>query len=161
MAAYPNITYNPGNLTARAYDASGVLVATKIVQTMGAAVALQLSIDAGAEGIAADGQDVALLRVSVVDADGHVVPNASPLLNFTVTGAGTIYGVGNGNPNDHSPDKPDSMPGGGVSRPAFNGLCRVIVQAGTSAGTITLSAASPGLTPATIEVPVLSGISSR
>lgn len=157
VAAYPNITYNPGNISARAYDASGAVVATKLVETVGAPVALQLSIDAGGEGIAADGEDVALVRVTVVDAAGRMVPNASPLLNFSVSGAGSIYGVANGNPNDHSPDKPFNMPDG-VTRPAFNGLCRVIVQAGTSAGSITLSAASPGLAPASIDVPVVAAV---
>lgn len=155
VAAYPNVTYQPGNLTARAYDGAGTLLAERVVATVGAPAALQLAIDAGAEGIAADGEDVALVRVTVVDAAGRLVPNASPLLSFTATGAGAIYGVGNGNPNDHSPDKPVNMPPGGVTRPAFNGLCRVIVQAGTAPGAITLSVSSPGLTGATISVPVV------
>lgn len=154
-APYPNITYQPGNITAVGYDASGAVIASKTVVTVGAPVALQLSIDAPSDGsaIAADGKDVALIRVTVVDAQGRMVPNASPQISFSISGAGSIYGVGNGNPNDHSPDKPVNMPGG-VYRSAFNGLARVIVQAGTTAGSILLQATSPGLTSASITVPV-------
>ena len=56
-------------------------------------------------GIAADGQDVALVRVEVTDAAGRFVPDASDHITFSVTGPGRIYGVGNGDPTDHDPDK--------------------------------------------------------
>jgi hypothetical protein len=58
-----------------------------------------------AVGIAADGQDVALVRVEVTDAAGRFVPDASDNVTFSVTGPGRIYGVGNGDPTDHDPDK--------------------------------------------------------
>jgi beta-galactosidase len=54
---------------------------------------------------AADGQDIAMFTVTIVDSAGNVVPNANPLLTYTVSGPGTIYALGNGDPADHTPDK--------------------------------------------------------
>ncbi len=75
----------------------------------------------------ADGEDVAPVKVEVLDAQGRVVPTADNLVTFHVTGAGSVAGVGNGNPGDHDPDQADQ-------RHAFNGLCMVLVRAGEAAG---------------------------
>jgi hypothetical protein len=55
----------------------------------------------------AAGQDVALVRCEVVDASGRVVPNAGYNVTFTVGGSGSaeVYGVGNGDPANLTPDK--------------------------------------------------------
>ena len=91
------------------------------------------------EGISADGEDVAMFAVEVQDAQGRPVPTADNEVNFRVTGAGKIAGVGNGDPTCHESDP-------GSSRKAFSGLCMALVQAGKAAGNITVEASSPGLT---------------
>jgi beta-galactosidase len=54
--------------------------------------------------IDADGEDVAVITVSVADAQGRVVPVADNTVSFELEGPGRIIGVGNGNPSCHEPD---------------------------------------------------------
>jgi beta-galactosidase len=62
-----------------------------------------------------------------------------------VSGAGTLAGLDNGDPTSHEPFK-------GAEHSAFNGLALAILRTTRTAGTITLEAASDGLTPARITV---------
>ena len=61
-----------------------------------------------------------------------------------------------GDPSDHTPDKcgPLSPWNAPCTRALFNGLARVVVQAGLQAGTIVLTASGPGLRTASISIPV-------
>jgi len=141
-----NVGYVPGTLSAVSYDASGQVAAKQTIQTTGDPVAISLSIEFPANtSIRADNQDVALIRVVVTDANGLEVPTASNLINFSVTGPGSLYGVGNGDPGCHEPDK-------GNSRSLFNGLARAIVQSTTTPGSITLTASSNGLKSQNIQI---------
>ena len=143
---YPGVTFLPGNITAVSYNAAGDVLATHTVSTTGAAVALRMAVEPGSEALRADGADVGLVRVEVIDAAGRIVPDASHTITFAVTaGGGSIYGVGNGDPSDHSPDKASV-------RAAWMGLARVLVQAGETPGQITLTASAPGLTGATVYI---------
>jgi beta-galactosidase len=85
----------------------------------------------------------------VVDAAGIVCPGAANVLTYTVSGPGAIYGLANGNPSDHTPDKvglPELGYGGVWARPAFMGLARALVQsAAGKPGSVVLTATSPGL----------------
>jgi beta-galactosidase len=95
--------------------------------------------------IAADGEDLTVITVEVVDAAGRVVPTADDLVTFAITGPGKLIGVGNGDPSSHEPDKASE-------RHAFNGLCCAIVQATKSAGSLQITATAPGRATATIVV---------
>ena len=86
----------------------------------------------------ADGSDVACVKVSIVDADGIVVPNAENNVQFEVTGAGTLLGLGNGDPGCRENDKASS-------RHAFSGLILALIQAKEEAGEIKVRALSPEL----------------
>ncbi len=139
------VPYAPGVLEARAYQATGgapVLVARS--ETTGPAARIALKPDR--TRIGADGQDAAVVEVSIVDASGRVVPTASDLVTFNVSGAGKLIGVGNGDPSCHESDK-------GTSRSAFNGLCCAIVLAGKAAGALHIEATAPGLAPASLDIP--------
>ena len=85
------------------------------------------------------------MRVEVLDDRSRVVPTADNLVTFQVTGAGSVGGVGNGNPSDHDPDQASY-------RHAFNGLCMVLVRAGEKPGEIYLIATAPGLKPARLDL---------
>jgi beta-galactosidase len=139
------VTFESGTLEGRGYDASGKQVVSQTIQTTGNPAAIALSLDLGQNGLRADGQDVALVAVSIVDSKGTIVPTAGNEVSFTVTGPGSLIGLGSGDPSNHEPDK-------GTQRHAFNGLVRAIVQAGQQAGTIVLEATSPGLTSAKLEI---------
>jgi len=47
---------------------------------------------------------LSIFTVSAVDAQGRAVPVAQNKINFSLTGAGKIIGVGNGDPSCHEPD---------------------------------------------------------
>ncbi len=136
-----SVPYAPGTLTATGYDSAGKVMATDKVETTGAPTALRLSTDRAT--LQADGEDLTMVEVDVVDAQGRVVPTADTLVSFTVKGAGRIRGVGNGDPSSHEPDQAGQ-------RRAFGGKCLVIVGAGDRPGGITLTANAPGLQPAAL-----------
>jgi len=143
------VPYAPGVLEARAFSSGGgqatggvpALVARR--ETTGPAAAIVLKPDRAR--ISADGEDAAVVEVSIVDAAGRVVPTASDLVSFAVSGAGRLIGLGNGDPSCHESDK-------GTSRSAFNGLCCAIVQAGRQAGALRVAATAPGLRGATLAI---------
>ena len=138
---WDNVPYAPGTLQAVGYD-NGVPTITNTVVTTGAPASLALIADRNA--ILNDGSDVAVVTVEVLDGAGRVVPTATNLVNFAVTG-GSMLGVGNGNPSSHEPDQ-------ATQRSVFNGLAAVILQSAYQAGAITLTATASGLTPASVSI---------
>ena len=140
-----SVPWTSGVLTAKAYN-NGVTVATDTVQTAGAPAALRLT--PSKTNLIGDGEDLAVVKVEVIDANGIVVPTANNEVAFSVSGSGHLAGVGNGNPSSHELEQ-------GSQRAAFNGLCAALVQSNDGAsGTVTLTAASSGLTSASISLPV-------
>jgi beta-galactosidase len=77
----------------------------------------------------ADGKDVAVLNISVIDKNGVEVPDANNLIHFSLQGDAKIIGVGNGDPSSHEQDKFDDTV---AQRHLFNGKCQVIVQSGNT-----------------------------
>ncbi|HTY87228.1 MAG TPA: beta-galactosidase GalA [Candidatus Acidoferrum sp.] len=96
------VKYAPGTLSARGFDAAGKVIAETKVETTGDATQIQLTPDR--KTLNADGEDVAVLTISALDAQGRVVPVAQNKIDFRVEGAGKIIGVGNGDPSCHEPD---------------------------------------------------------
>ena len=135
-----SVKYAPGSLSAKGFN-GGSIAATDLVETTGAPVAVRLLADRSV--ICSDGEDLALVEVDVVDAKGRVVPTAENRVSFSVSGAGHVAGVGNGNPSDHDPDKASF-------RRAFNGKCMVLVGSGERPGAIHVKATSDGLQPASL-----------
>ncbi len=95
------VKYAPGVLSAKGYN-DGKVVAEAKVETTGDATAIQLTPNRST--INADGEDVSVFTVSATDAQGRAVPVAMNKINFAVSGAGKIIGVGNGDPSSHEPD---------------------------------------------------------
>ena len=145
------VTYAPGNVTALAYDARGALLGTGVSVTAGPPARLALTLDAGAQGVLADGVDVAMLALAVLDAGGALVPAGSLNVSFAVAGGGDVFGVGNGDPASHEADK------GAGWRSTFGGLARVLVRprAAAAGGQICVTASAEGLAPASVNVTVL------
>jgi beta-galactosidase len=137
------VKYAPGVLEARASKAGRVVLTDKR-ETAGPAAKIVATADR--TRIAADGRDVAVINVSIMDAQGHPLPTADNKLSFAVSGPATVIGVGNGDPSCHEPDH-------ATERSAFNGLCMAIIQTRRGAtGSISIAITSPGLQPATVMV---------
>jgi beta-galactosidase len=136
-----SVPYAPGVIEAHGYKGGKVILRQRR-ETAGPAVAVRLTTDRSA--LAADGQDVGILKVEVVDAKGRVVPKAEDLVTFSVNGPGEVIGVGNGNPTSHESDVASQ-------RKVFNGLAQAIVRTKRGqAGEMRVLASAPGLKPASL-----------
>ena len=79
------------------------------------------------------------VTVEALDKEGRLVPTADLPVEFEIAGAASIIGVGNGDPNDHDPEK-------GNKRRLFNGFAQVIIQSQRGGSSkLTLTAAAKGL----------------
>jgi beta-galactosidase len=95
------VKYVPGVLSARGYNDGKVAVQTK-AQTAGEPAAVQLTPDRSS--LSADSRDLSVVRVAITDARGEIVPTATNLVHFDLSGPGKIIGVGNGDPSCHESD---------------------------------------------------------
>jgi beta-galactosidase len=124
------VKYEPGVLEARG-SKDGKVVLVEKRETTGKPESIRLTADR--TEIDADGEDIAILRVEVLDKEGRAVPTAGNMISFRVSGEGALLGVGNGDPNCQELDKEPK-------RSLFNGLAQVIVQANKTPGTIVIEA---------------------
>ncbi|MDO4599308.1 MAG: glycoside hydrolase family 2 TIM barrel-domain containing protein [[Ruminococcus] gnavus] len=129
------VPYQPGELKAIGYR-DGEEVASDVQRTAGKPAAIRMEADRPV--ISADGRDVACVKVSIVDAQGIMVPNAENNVTFEVTGAGSLLGLGNGDPGCRENDKASS-------RHAFSGLLLALVQSKEESGEVKVRASSPEL----------------
>lgn len=141
-----NVTYTPGTLEAIAYK-KGKKLSSK-VETTGDPY--EVVVKPHRTHITADGKDVTVINISVVDKQGREVPDADNLVEFSYTGDANIIGVGNGDPSSHEPDKYDGN--NKWQRRLFSGKCQVILQAGKSSDVIKFTARSAGLREGSVTI---------
>jgi beta-galactosidase len=134
--------YQPGRVVAYGYK-GGKRIMTQTVETT--QPASQIVLKADRTQLTADGRDVAVVTVEVQDKRGRVVPDACPLLTFTLQGEGRILGVGNGAPMYLGQDHPSEKDCKTFSIPAFNGLAQVIIQSTDTPSALTLTCNGEGL----------------
>jgi beta-galactosidase len=125
-----DVKYEPGIIEARGMK-DGKVVMTARRETTGAPATIQLTADRNE--INADGEDIAIVRVAVLDSAGRPVPTADNLIKFKISGDGILLGVGNGDPNCQ---ESDNQP----MRSLFNGLAQLIVRATKTPGAIVVEA---------------------
>ena len=140
---WDDVVYQPGTLKVVAYK-NGKKWATDVMETTGPAAKLTLQADRAK--IAADGQDLSFITVTVADKSGLPVPRSKNHIKFEIEGPGEIVATDNGDATSfESFQAPEHN--------AYNGLALVIVRAKAGQpGTITLKAESDGLKTATIRI---------
>lgn len=136
-------TYEPGEVKVVAYDAEGNIAATKSMKTTGKPYAVRLTLEN--DQIRADGEDIAYVRVQIVDREGNVVPTATNEITFKVTGAGDFHAAANG-------DATCIVPFQSNKQLAFSGQLTAIVRSSKMPGTITLKATARDLKSDTIKI---------
>ena len=142
---WDDVRYEPGILEVVVYK-DGKEWARDMVKTTGAAA--RLALEAESRTVAANGEDVCYVNVSVRDAEGLVVPNAKLPVSFTLEGPGEIVATDNGDETDFSDFH-------STSRSTFNGWAQAIVRANNgAAGVLRLTASSDGLDPCTAEIEI-------
>lgn len=142
ITAVFNVPYQPGTLKA-VNVVNGKEIDGIEFKTTGVATRIRLVADRSS--IKASRNDLSYVMVEVTDDKGQVVPNAEILIQFAISGAGEIAGVGNASPTELASFQQPQ-------RKTVNGKCLVIVRPTGKIGTITLKATANGLTPAQIAV---------
>lgn len=142
-------TYQPGRIVANGYK-NGRRIMTQTIETT--KPAYQTIIKADRLEIAADGRDVAVITVEVQDQRGRVVPDACPMLTFTLEGEGRIIGAGNGDPMYPGQDHPSDVNCHEFNIPAFNGLAQVQIQSASTPSALVLRCQGDGLKAGSVSV---------
>ena len=132
LYTFDDVPYEPGTLEAVADDGSRYKL-----ETIGEPYQLKLTAITNPEGTKADGADMVLIQVEVLDKQGCRCPLDDRMVHFELWGeAKWIGGI-----------ETDAM-----SLPVECGVNRVLVRTTTNAGEINLSAYAEGVKPAYIEV---------
>ena len=144
LFTFADVSWEPGTLRAVGYDADGTQRCETQLVTAGEPAALKLTHWGDPSGFRADGSDVELVQVEVVDADGRRCPTALNTVDFDLQGAADWRGgLAQGREDNYIL---------ATSLPVECGVTRVLLRSTTNAGEITLTATSKGLTPATLEL---------
>ena len=140
--AFPNVEFAPGSLKAVGRN-DGKPVAQEELTTAGPPVRIKLTPIVGPRGLQADGEDVALIDVEVVDAKGQRCPTDDARVDFAVAGPAVWRG-------GYNSGKVDST--NNLYLNTECGINRVSVRSTLSPGMITVSASRPGLQSAQIKI---------
>ena len=143
LFTFKDVEWQSGELKAIGYDANGKQITSDVKKTAGEPFAIKLTSHVSPNGFRADGNDVALVDVEVVDKDGNRNPIALNTIKFTLSGAAEWRGgIAQGEGNYI------------LSKvlPVENGVNRVLIRSTTKAGKIFLNANAENLQAANIEL---------
>ncbi|MXN90121.1 DUF4982 domain-containing protein [Flavobacterium sp. Sd200] len=141
LFTFKDIKWQEGTIEAVSYDANKKELSRAKIKTAGKPAAIKLTEMHAPDGFKADGGDLALVQVEVVDAQGNRCPLANDAISFELNGpAEWRGGIAQGKDNYI------------LSKilPVECGVNRVLIRSTNKAGKITLSATAKGLTPASI-----------
>jgi hypothetical protein len=143
LFTFKNIAWQAGSIKAVTYDARGKVLAQDEIKTAGEPVALRLTSRGNPTGFRADGADVILAQVEVVDKDGNRCPTALNMIHFTLTGEAEWRGGIAQGPDNYILAK---------SLPVECGVNRVLIRSTTKAGKVNLIANAEGLKSAVLDI---------
>jgi hypothetical protein len=141
LFTFKNIEWKPGILSAQGYDGLNKMVCSDTVETIGAPVALRLKAIKRPTLFVADGHDLALVEVEVVDAKGRRCPTALNMIHYTLNGPAEWRGGMAMGPDNYILAK---------SFPVEGGVNRFLIRSTTQPGTITIKATTEGLKGASL-----------
>lgn len=136
-----SVAYEPGEL--RAVARRGAEIAEHRLRTAGSPAALRMSLET--PDLVADGRDIGIATVEVIDGEGVLVPHAAHVVSFEVSGPGVVLRTSSG-------DLSDAVPYTSASRMTFDGRCQVVFQATRNPGRVVIEARGEGLRPASLSV---------
>jgi len=129
------VRYEPGELKVVVYDTEGRKAGEKTLRTAGKPARLRLDTwtqhDLASPTLAADGEDLAFITVSLTDKQGNLIPDAADQLAFEVSGAGSFEAVCNGDATSLESFKSPTMK-------LFSGQLVVIVRSSKQPGPLKL-----------------------
>ena len=139
------VRFAPGTLRAVGMN-GGKVASTYELRTAYQPAQIILTVDKNT--IADTWDDVVFVNVSVVDEYGTLVPDADNLITFKAVGAGLIAAVDSADNNSHESYEANQ-------RRAYQGICLALIKANAGRGSIKLTASSPNLKSASVELRVL------
>ena len=157
LYTFDSIQWKPGTIEAVSYDEAGKEVSRAALKTAGKPHHLKLTRMANPAGSFADGHDIVMVQVEVVDAEGNRCPLANDMVDFTLEGPAEWRGGIAQGPDNYA---------FATSLPVECGITRVLVRSTTEAGEVRLTAKAEGLGTATenwttIPVEVVNGLSKH
>lgn len=142
LFTFDKIAFTPGVLEAVGYN-DGKEAARMQLRTAGKPAKLKLVAIQHPKGWKADGADLVLLQVEVVDAEGNRCPLANNLIHFTVEGpAEWRGGIAQGPDNYILSEK----------LPVECGVNRALLRSSVTAGKVVVRAEAEGLASASLEL---------
>ncbi|MEI6139198.1 MAG: glycoside hydrolase family 2 TIM barrel-domain containing protein [Mariniphaga sp.] len=136
-----DVPYEPGTL--KVVGKKGGVVVTEEIRSTSKPVGIRLTPDRSK--ITADSQDIANIKVEVIDENGLVVPDADNLIEFNIEGEGVLGGTDNGNPQDKTQMQ-------SKQRNVFNGLALAVIKSTRKNGVIRFTATSQDLKESVLQI---------
>lgn len=136
LFTFKKVAFKSGIIKAIGYDKEGKAVCTSEIKTAGEPYKLKLTTIERPAGTLANGNDLAIVQVEVVDKEGNRCPTALNMIDFDVKGQGTfIGGIAQGLDNYI----------GSSNIPVECGVNRIFVRSTEKEGSIKIKVISKGL----------------
>jgi beta-galactosidase len=136
------VPYQAGELTAVALE-EGKVTARKVLTTAGSPVGIRLTPERNT--LSPDRNDLAYVKIEVVDESGNVVPSDTVQIKISVSGVGELVGSGSGNPSDMESVNNETVK-------TYKGKAQAILRPYTNCGSISLIVESEGLTSGELKI---------
>lgn len=136
LFTFKDIPWESGEIKAISYDAQGKVLSEDVNTTAGAPHAIKLTQYTSPAGFLANGADLAMVQVEVVDKNGQRCPVDNSMIEFSLKGDATYLGGIAKGPNNFILSE---------KLPVELGVNRVLIRSGLKAGDISLTAKSKGL----------------
>lgn len=147
LFTFEEVKWEAGKLEAVSYDSNQQVISRAIKETAGEPSRITLKLLKAPDGFKADGADLALAEVEVVDKEGRRCPLDNTLIDFKLEGeAEWRGGIAHGKEGNYILDK---------QLPVESGVNRILIRSTKTAGKIKLTAkalnATTAVLPASIE----------
>lgn len=142
LFTFKDIAFTPGKLEAVGYDENGEECCRTLLQTAGQPEQIKLSLIQNPNGWKADGADMVLLQVEVMDKEGRRCPVANDLIHFQLEGPAEWRGGIAQGENNFILSK---------DLPVECGINRALIRSLTTPGNVRITANADGLKSAVVE----------
>lgn len=144
LFTFKNIQWEAGTIEAVSYDARKNILSKAEIKTAGKPVALKMTETHAPDGFKADGADLALIQIEVIDAEGNRCPLANDMVSFDLQGAAEWRGgIAQGRGDNYILSK---------QLPVECGINRILIRSTDKTGKVKLTATADSLTSASVEL---------
>lgn len=140
------VPYHKGEIKAVGYDKDGNVLCEQVRHSFGDAK--KISLKPSKRKLRANGLDMIFVEISMLDENGYPVENDRSRVEVSVSGAGRLVGLDNGDSTDYDEYK-------GTSRRLFNGKLLAMIAAKDITGEIVMEVKSKELPTETIRLTAL------